>query len=357
MRKGKIMNKNKNIIKLSSLLLDAIYELKKQRLRQIQDKFRDFGSKCSFAIKDSNLFYTAVEKNWFRSAEKIRTRVSRSLNDFSYYLQRFKEFINIDEPKLPKLSEIFAELLQLDQDLGEYQFDLKYKTISVITEPITLEEINLGSFEIKLYIERISTLYEHAPYKVIALEPNPAGSDSNVTHPHVSSETLCEGDGHVSIRRALEDGRFCDFFTMIVSILQTYNPDSPYISLSDWEGRSCYDCGYTVSGDESYYCEYCDNEFCDQCSTYCQKCDTTMCLGCASQCPLCEEPVCKNCSAKCKECEEIYCKDCLTEEGLCPDCEEQRKEQENEEQEDKSKKSEAAAAVQSDSMGQTIVHA
>ncbi len=351
------MENKKNIYKLSSLLLDAVYELKKQRLRQIQNKFSDFGNRCSFSIKDSHLFYKAVEKNWFSSAEKIRTRVSRNLNDLTYQLQRFKEFINIDEPKLPKLSDIFAELSQIDQELGEYQFDLKDRTISVITEPITLEEIDLGSFEIRLFIEQISTLYEYAPYKVIALEPNPAGSDDNVTHPHVSSQTLCEGEGHVSIRRALEDGRFCDFFTIITNILQTYNPGSPYIRLEDWEGRSCYDCGYSVSGDESYYCEYCDNEFCDQCSTYCQKCDTTICLGCASQCPSCEEPVCQRCSAKCKECEEIYCKDCLTEEGLCPDCEEQRKENEDEEQEDNSKKSEAAASVQPDSMDEIDIHA
>ncbi len=273
------------------------------------------------------------------------------MNDLTYQFQRFKEFINTNEPKLPKLSDIFSELTQIDQEIGEYQYDLKEKTISVITEPITLEEIALGSFEIKLFIDKISTLYTNIPYKVIALEPNPAGSDSSVTHPHVNSEILCEGDGHVSIRRALEDGRFCDFFTLIVSILQTYNPGSPYVSLDNWEGRSCYDCGYTVNGDESYYCEYCDQEYCDQCSTYCQKCDTTVCLGCASQCPSCEEPVCRNCSAKCKECKETYCKDCLTEEGLCPDCEEQRKEQENEEQENESEQSETTTAVQSDSVG------
>ena len=351
------MENKKNIVKLSSLLLEAIFELKRQRFYEIQIKFRDFYSKCSFAIKDSSLFNTAADKKWFRSAERIRTRVSRNLNDFSYQLQRFKDFINADEPKLPKLSDIYAELLQIDQECGEYQYDLKERTISVITEPITLEDIDLGSFEIKLFIDKISTLYTNAPYRVIALEPNPAGSDSNVTHPHVSSETLCEGDGHVSIRRALEDGRFCDFFTLVTSILQTYNPGSPYISLDDWEGRSCYDCGYTVSSDESYYCEYCDREYCSQCSTYCQKCDVTLCLGCAYQCPSCEEPVCQRCSGKCKECEEIFCVDCLNEEGLCPDCEEQRKENENEEQEDESKKSETDASVQPDYMGQTIVHA
>jgi len=339
------MKKYKNITKLSNLLLNAVCELKKQRLRQIQGKFEDFSSKCSGATKDSHLFYAAVERNWFESAEKIRTRVSRNLNDLSYYLQRFKEFINTDETKLPKLSDIFAELLQIDQELGEYQFDLNEKTISVISDSITLDDISFGSFEIKLSIDKISKLYTETPYRVIALEPNPAGSDDSVTHPHVSSESLCEGDGHVSISRSLEQGRFCDFFTMIVSILQTYNPDSPYVSLDDWEGMSCYDCGYTVSGDESYYCECCERDYCSQCSTYCQMCETTICLGCAYECPSCNEPVCQSCTSKCKECEDVFCKRCLTEEGLCNDCEEQRKENENEEQKDESKKPETSVAV------------
>ena len=59
---------------------------------------------------------------------------------------------------------------------------------------------------------------------------------------------------------------------------------------------------------------------------------------------------------QCKECEEIFCKRCLTEQGLCNECEEQRKEDNNEEQEEP-KKPETNASVQSDSMGKTIVHA
>ncbi len=351
------MKKDKNIIKLSNLLLGEVYELRRQRMRLMQSKFQDFSIKCSDAIRNSHLFYAAVERSWFESAEKIRTRVSRNLNDFSYNLQRFKECITADEPKLPKLSDIYAELSQIEQELGKYNYDLNKKTISVITEPITLEEIDLGSFEIKLLIDRINCLYSEPPYRIIALESNPAGSNDSVTHPHVSDERLCEGDGHISIRKSLEQGRFCDFFTLITGVLQTYNEDSPYIRLDDWEGRSCYDCGCTVSGDESYYCEYCGQEYCDECSTYCQKCDTTVCLGCAYQCPSCEEPVCQRCAAKCKECEETYCVDCLTEEGLCPDCEKERKDNENEKQKDKSKKSKTAAAIQSDSLGETIIHA
>jgi hypothetical protein len=351
------MKKQKKLIRLANMVLEAVCGLQKQHLRQIQSNLEDFCKKYGEASKDSHLFYAAVERNWTGSAEKIRARIGRNLNDFSYHLQRFKETINADIGKQPKLSGIFAEFNQIARDIGELQFDLKEKTISVITDPISLDDISFGSFEIKLNISEIRKLYTESPYSVIALEPNPAGSDSNVTHPHVSSEKLCEGDGHTAIRRSLEDGRLCDFFTMIVNILQTYNPDSPYVSLDDWEGISCYDCGYTVAGDECYYCEYCERDYCSQCSSYCQMCDTTICLGCAYECPSCNEPVCKSCTAACKECEETFCKDCLTEEGLCQSCEENRKEKQDEEQKEESTEPKASSAVQPNSVGEAIVHA
>ena len=357
MRKEKVMKKNKNIMKLINLFLEVLSELKMARLQKIQSGLEEFSQKCSDATKNSHLFYAAVERRWFGTAEKIRSRVDRNLSDFSYHFHRFKDFVSSDKTKLPKPSDIFAELSQIDLELGEYQFDLKGKTISVITDSITLDGISFGPFEIKLFLSEISKIYTESPYRVIALEPNPAGADSNVTHPHVSSERLCEGDGVVSIRKALEQGRLCDFFTMIVNILGTYNPDSPYVSLDDWEGVSCYDCGYTISGEDSYYCEICDREYCSQCSTYCQICDTTVCLGCAYECPDCEQPVCQQCTATCSECETTLCKDCVTEEGLCQNCEEQRKEDEDEDKKEESTKPETSPAVQSDSVGEVIVHA
>jgi len=357
LRKEKIMKKYKNKIRLANVLLGALYELKKAKFQHLKGKLEEFSCKCSEATKDSHLFYVAVGKNWFRAAEKIKTRVNRNLSDFSYKLQQFKNLADSDETKLPKPAVIFADLMQIEDEFGELNFDLKAKTVSITTDPIALDDISFGSFEIRLSINEMSKLYTDSPYKVIALEPNPAGSDSCVTHPHVSSEKVCEGDGHVAIRKAIEQGRLCDFFTMVINILQTYNPDSPYMSLDSWEGISCYDCGYTVSDDECYYCEDCERDYCSQCSTYCRFCDTTICLGCSFECPDCEQPVCNGCTVTCTECEGTICKDCVNENGICKQCEEQRKENSDEEQESEPKKPETRVAVQPNSMGQVTVHA
>ncbi|MFC1675930.1 hypothetical protein ACFL3G_02565 [Planctomycetota bacterium] len=351
------MKKYKDKIKLSNLLLDTLCELKEAKLRHIQGKLEDFSYKCSEVTKDSHIFHAAVKKSWFRSAEKVRSRINRNLCDFSHHLNQFKDLVSSAETKQPKFADIFADLNQIEEEFGELKFDLKEKTVSIITDSIELDDIWLGPFEIRLFIDQMSKLYRDAPYKAIALESNPAATDDNVTHPHVSSEKVCEGDGHMAIRRAIEQGRLCDFFTMVGNILKTYNPDSPYIALSDWDGICCYDCGYTVDGDECYYCEDCEQDFCSQCSTYCQICDTTICLGCSFECPDCDKPVCRHCTAVCRDCEETFCQDCITEEGSCQNCEEQRKEDENEEHKEESTKTKTSPAVQPNSLGEAIVHA
>ncbi|HBG26195.1 MAG: hypothetical protein A2Y10_03980 [Planctomycetes bacterium GWF2_41_51] len=324
------MKKQKKLIRLTTLLWDSLKRLNRSRLKQIQTVMDDFSDKCLETTKDSHLFNTAVEKGWLIGAESIRSKIERNLNEFSHHLQRFKELINSDESISPNFIDIFGELLQIEQEFGKLNIDFKEKTISVITEDIVLNDFSFGPFEIRLFINQIKKLYNDSPYRIIAIEPNPAGNNSDVTHPHVSGEKLCEGEGHVAIRAAIEQGRFNDFFTLVKSILQTYNPDSAYINLDDWEGRGCYDCGDTISADESYYCEKCDREYCGNCATYCKVCDTTVCLGCSIECPDCKRSICTDCTNTCLECERRFCEDCLNKEGLCEDCEAERIE--NEEQ-------------------------
>jgi hypothetical protein len=326
------MKEQTKLIKLADTLHSAIQTIREQMYTRLRNNLEDFCVKYSEITKDKRLLDKALQRGWFWSADRVRARSLRTLDDFSYRLIRIKESINADRVNTPELTDIYADLLQIDQELGPVKFDLKAATLSVITDPVNLDGYGFGPFEIRLDIQDIHRLYGESPYRIIALEPNCAGTDPDVTHPHVSSERLCEGDGYTSIRRAIEEGRLFDFFTIIISILNTYNPDSPYVSLDDWEGTSCYDCGYTVSGDECYYCEDCDRDFCSQCSTYCRMCDVTICLGCAYECPECGCPVCKHCRGECRECGETYCKGCLDNQGLCKQCQENRKENDNEQE-------------------------
>jgi hypothetical protein len=325
------MEDKKNLIRMADKIQEALIKLKHSRYLELMRQLTTFAGKLQELTADSRKMGASLVKGWFSAAERCCKSVSRLLNDVPYSVSKIQQLTDAPQKEIPKLSSLVDELNQVQQEFGGLELDNVENTISVITEPINLDDVYLGPFRIQLELKKFSELYQNSPYYVIALEPNPAATDETVTHPHVSNEKLCEGDGCVTIRNALEEGRICDFFTMVRSILNTYNPDSPYVALYDWNGEPCYDCGYVMSSEDTYYCYYCEHDYCSQCSTYCRFCEETVCLGCSAECPHCEEMVCQKCIRRCTECKELCCKSCL-EEDVCPTCKEEM-EKEDEDQE------------------------
>jgi len=269
-------------------------------------------------------------------------------------VSRIKQLTEKPCKEAPKLHLLVEELDQLQEEFGDIGFDKDTNIIFVVTEPITLDDIYLGPFKIQLELNKLCELFQNRPYHCIALEPNPAATSSDITHPHVSNNELCEGDGSVIITASLEQGRLCDFFTIVKSTLTTYNPDSPHVSLDNWDGVACYECGYTVGSEDTYYCEHCDREYCSECSMCCCWCEETVCGGCVrscsyceepfcpaclSACPYCDESFCKRCIVKCSQCESLCCKSCL-DESVCPDCKERKETEENGKQQENQKRTE-----------------
>ena len=325
------MEDRKILIRVANRIQEALMKLKNSRYSELMRRLTSFAGQFQELTAESRKMGASLARGWFSAAEQCCSRTSKLLNDTSYSISQIKQLTEGPQKKTPKLSLLVDELGQVQEEFGNLDFDKAENAVSIVTEPITLDDVPLGPFRIQLELDKLSELYKDRPYRVIALNPNPPATDEEVTHPHVSGERLCEGDGCVAIRSALEQGRLSDFFTLVRSILNTYNPDSPYVSLDDWSGESCYDCGYVMSREDTYYCYYCEHDYCSQCSTYCHQCEETACLGCSSQCPHCEELVCKNCISKCTECEELCCESCL-EDDHCPNCKEEM-EKENEEQE------------------------
>jgi len=189
--------------------------------------------------------------------------------------------------------DIAADLAALEDEFEKVELNLQEKKLSVVTSDIELEDTYLGSFRIVLHWEEIG---QGPCYDVIAEDPHPADANDDVTHPHVSGETLCEGEGSTAIRKAIAQGRLLDFFTLVKQILETYNPDSAYVSLSRWKGgQECYDCGGQTSADESWGCSRCGETVCDSCHSSCEACDETLCSGCSSSCQECRGVFCRGC--------------------------------------------------------------
>jgi hypothetical protein len=161
------------------------------------------------------------------------------------------------QPAAPGLGDLVAELVQLDDEFGGLKVDLRQKTLRVTTEPIELEEVFLGPFAVLLRWPRLEREACGRCFEVIALEPRPAATKSEVTHPHVSGGSLCPGDATLPIQRALEQGRLADAFCLVRGVLTHYNSGSAHVPLSDWGSRDCRECGCHVHTDDLSYCDRC----------------------------------------------------------------------------------------------------
>jgi hypothetical protein len=219
---------------------------------------------------------------------------------------------------LPDAGNLYRDLLALQKEFGEVGYE-GGSELWVTTEPIELEGIGLGRFQIRLNWRAVDV---SAPYRVIALDPNPAASDDTTTHPHVRHEHLCEGNGRTAIQSALQDWRLHDFFLVVNQILLTYSAGNAHVELADWGGAACRSCDCSLDEDSRYHCEGCSCLLCANCAACCPGCGYDFCSDCISICARCDESSCQSCLTICSKCKAVVCSGCRETETLCNKCHE-----------------------------------
>jgi hypothetical protein len=278
------------------------------------------------AVKRTASIITKACQHGWQVAARIKSRelVVRLEELHRAIDQVLWQLVDVQTPrKIAGPSELYLDLIALQEEPLELEVDGDESELCVATEPVVLEGIDLGRFQIRLKLDRFD---DERPYRVVALDPTPAASNRSVTHPHVNDELLCEGDGAASIRKALSEGRLFDFFTMVDRLLHTYAPGRAHIELDQWHGISCRDCGCVVDEDDYCVCNRCDQVICPGCSSTCTHCDQRACAGCSICCERCGEVMCLRCLKICAACKEQMCQECLNDQNLCPNCHEQQSE-------------------------------
>jgi len=325
-------------LRLASRLQEALQAGPERALADLHDRL-------AYAVSLARQFMDSYRRlglcrqfNLLLAARRLQVRIERCLQELADEIHWLRTRPP-DCASAPSLGEVLKELEQIEAEFGGYTYDPARRSLAVVTEPIELEDVYLGPFEIRLDLEELSDPANSQPYRVIALDPHPACCNSGVTHPHVSDEMLCAGEAAVSIRRALQSGRLCDFFLLIRSVLEAYNPASPYVSLADWDGQPCSACGEILSEDDRHTCTVCERDFCDECIGYCAGCDGSVCHDCLQECAGCEDLFCPDCLRRCERCQEMFCSACM-EGRICRACsqlletdDEKEKEQEDRQQE------------------------
>lgn len=296
-------------------------------------------------LQTSHRIRRASHHNWHLAAARLQ-------DDLAYELSVLRSELGALTARLPQvpvsrvvpIREIYQDLVALASEFPAVDFEMSEQRLSVTTPEVTLENVPLGAFEIRWHWQRSAS----PNYRVIALDPHAAAERENVTHPHVMDEQLCEGDSHVAIREAANQGRLLDFFTLVASGLRSYNPDSPFVALEDWFGARCSDCGYSTGSDDGYTCEKCSESICSDCEASCRGCDYSYCSRCVATCRGCENGYCRDCLTACSECHQRFCSGCIVEKERCSDCHEEYSQAEA---------AEADAPVQPDSLGEAALSA
>ncbi|MBA7577970.1 hypothetical protein ES708_19826 [subsurface metagenome] len=328
---------DKQFIRIAGHLRDQLRVLQDTRRKQFLQSFDVIIDKMELLHSAKRRLACCHNRHWHTATEKIMSSVSSLLADIPNYLYQPEQAIKLSNIPLPSLKEVYCDLLQADEEFGGLMYHTEGDLLTVTTEPIELDGVYLGPFEIQLHIPSVAEMRCNSIYRIVALEPHPATSNDSVTHPHVSDERLCAGDAEAAINAALSSGRICDFFQLVSSVLSNYNPGSPYVSLENWNGYSCYECGYLANEEDSYTCQGCDNWFCSECVSFCPICDDSFCRLCMELCPVCTNLACKYCMTICPDCETPICRNCYEND----ECNCQQQEQENEQEQQTTNATEA----------------
>ncbi len=308
----------KERVRIAHALRDALQRRLQSRQRYARSQLECLTGRLKSLEHARSWLQVCDDKGWTAAASRILKDMPTTIAALPHDAIQVQEAVRRCRVQAPSVRDVCRDLDQAEDEFGEVTYDPKEACVSVCTGFIELEDIALGEFKIELNLDDLGELHAAQCYRVIAQDPNPAQGRSGVTHPHVSEERLCAGDATLPIETALADGRICDFFLLVQSVLTTYNRHSPYVALEEWEGEACYDCGRTIPNDDTFWCELCQNVYCQECVDRCARCDDWACKGCLAECPACGEYVCAACMTSCGKCGAALCERCLND-GLC-DC-------------------------------------
>ena len=217
----------------------------------------------------------ARERGWYGAIRRLTVTLHRELALCQGQLLMLSNKLDGQtRADLPAESEMFRDVLALEQEFPRVAADRKAGEIRVTTEAIVLDGIDLGPFDIRLQVD---VSRGRPAYRVVALDACPAASNDGVTHPHVSGESLCEGDGHAAIQNALRKGRLYDFFLLVQQVLKTYARGQAYVELKNWRKVRCVDCGEMVDADDGCFCHACEDPLCAGCAATCRTCGRDFC--------------------------------------------------------------------------------
>ena len=166
-----------------------------------------------------------------------------------------------------------------------------------IMNDVWLEDVMIGSLRVSVNLECFDVEVENLTVNM--------DEKAGYPHPHVARDgRVCWNGYDDEARLWHQSGQFVALRDLIENLLHTYNPNSPYITLEDWEydGSTCASCGEHCHEDDLSWSESYEGDLCNTCGAWCSHCDCFVhvngydsqmeaCLNCVSD----ETSPCEGC--------------------------------------------------------------
>lgn len=144
-------------------------------------------------------------------------------------------------------------------------------------------------------------------------------------HPHIeSSGHCCYGTYDRTLEGLLREFDLVGIMQVARNFCAIINPDSQLVHFDDMKiaaDQTCDHCGSEVydEDDDYYRCGGCGNGLCYDCRRYCETCQLEIgkCCGSTFYCESCEDYFCEEHISSCEMCEQYLCLDCSYS---CYDC-------------------------------------
>jgi len=186
----------------------------------------------------------------------------------------FKQWMRTTKKKKEKFDIKVNIKEELDLLNSMYPYDTKRKAWKLPEFILSYNDIEDISFP-GLYLNfNFNATDVNSAIKILGFSEVNYNNNNDYYHPHVSSSgSLCMGDGEAANQLFWEKKElFTLIHQQIISILSTYNPDSPYAKLETWTEKTmycCRDCEQMIDEDHVFFI-YDDEEqpSCEDCCVY-----------------------------------------------------------------------------------------
>lgn len=268
-----------------------------------------------------------------RVLPEIISEAQRALRICKILRNRKVEDNSHEIPPIPSKKQLKDELTAVARDFPEVDFS-KSDGITV-TMPIVIADYDFGLFDVTLKDQPLSSI--DGQFEMYATSREQRYKVDGFYHPHIGENGfVCLGSARPHFEDVWRMGRLYDLFLMVHALLQTYNPASPFVELTELvnaEEESCSVCGQFRNRCLLIECQVCNELVCSDCINYCEyyaycaNCETDLpaprcyklnCLG-GHNCPAIKCDICG--SAKTAE----ALLQCVGDATICLECAERLK--------------------------------